>query len=214
MAARLLVVLLALPWVIDAQTCSTDQDSNILKPPSWQNGKTKSASRGLAWLSKYMLPVPASAYNVTGVNYFTDTQNGIEDMLWDVNWWKVTYECIDDSQLYSNLTLGYCNSTIYDNGTCQDNAWLGAPLAIEEDLNNWASWSYFPSSTIAKWERYGTYFMTQANSSKPRSIQKEFIKQADSLASQAKTAYYGSEFCMRRTRPAVQACCQLRHPAS
>ncbi len=194
MVSRSSLLLLVLFSTSLAQDCTTIDKSFVwdpYKPVYLQNGKTKSSSSGnaLAWLAKYMLPVPRSAYRADQVDYHTNLQNNINNLLWDVDWWKYYLECINDTAIYTELDLGYCNSDYLANGSCKNNEYVGLPLYIEQDLNEWAQ-LYFPNNSNP-WDSWGTFFMTQANQSKPRSVQKELDKQRANLTNQATSAYYG-----------------------
>jgi len=82
MPLRSLLFVTLLPVLCVAQKCDIKGfQFNPDKPLIEQNGKTKSTSPGLGWLSQYMLPVPKSAYDVDQVARHTSEQNSLNDLL-------------------------------------------------------------------------------------------------------------------------------------
>jgi hypothetical protein len=156
------------------------------QPIQWQNGKTKSSGYGgLSWLSRFQLPVPKSAYNAKQVQVDQGEQNNFNQLLWDIEWWKYNLEGYTQKDI-ETPSNGYCNSTSYDNGTCQNGDWVGIPLYVEEDLNNWAQYVAFPdNNTLAN---FGTWFMEAAK--KTHNLQNELDMQIQNISSLAQNAYY------------------------
>lgn len=117
---------------------------------------------------------------------------------WDIEWWRVQVNCITDRQIYNNPHLGYCNSTDNLCNGPNETQWVGLPIYIEQDLNDWGNYSFnYNNDTFA---HYGTWFMQQANASKPRSVQNELVKQAHNISEMAKGSYY-SEYSLKLSYP-------------
>lgn len=81
LGSLLLVAILPILCIAQNQNCGQSIDYDLNRGYKEQNGKTKSSNSGLDWLSKYMLPVPKSAYHPKQVAYHSSEQNSFNELL-------------------------------------------------------------------------------------------------------------------------------------